>query len=278
MNLSSLNLTRTGVFVLVGLLCLGGCSNNAAFMTEERLARGMIMILPGIEGPSPFNEDVRRGLVAAGCPRAMPIRSWGNPVPLLGVPFKQIDLLGAHIAAEDIRNELVRYQEKHPGVPVYLVGHGGGGGIAVLVAEKMPDGHSLTGLLLLSASISSSHDLTDAIQHLDNGIVNFYNTEDGAMLGVATTLFSNIDGQHGPSAGLRGFDWPEDTDSAERKEAYGKLFQIPLTPGMLRQSGDPHTVATRPSFVATYVAAWTNGQPWPAEPTERYLHLAEEGR
>ena len=272
----SARITRLGPFILPALLCLAGCSGNAKFMTEERLARGMIMILPGIEGPSPLNEDVRRGLIAAGCPRAMPIRSWGNPLPLLGVPLKQFDLLGAHLAAEDIRDELVRYQTKHPGVPVYLVGHSGGGGIVVLVAEKMPDGHSLTGLLLLSASISSAHDLTEALQHLDNGIVNFYNKEDAAMLGVATTLFSNIDGLHGPSAGLLGFDWPAESDSDERKTAYGKLYQIQLKPGMLRQTGDPHTVATRPSFVATYVAAWTNGQPWPAEPTERYLHLSQE--
>ena len=267
---------HVGLFIAVGVLCLAGCGNNAQFTTEERLARGMIMILPGIEGPSPLNEDIRRGLIAAGCPRAMPVRSWGNPVPLLGVALKQIDLLGAHIAAEDIRDELVRYQEAHPGVPVYLVGHSGGGGIAVLVAEKMPEGHTLKGLLLLSASISSAHDLTEALQHLDDGIVNFYNKQDAAMLGVATTLFSNIDGLHGPAAGLIGFDWPTDRSSTERKNAYARLYQIELKPGMLRGGGDPHTVATRPSFVATYVAAWTNGQPWPAEPSERFFHLTDD--
>jgi len=259
---------------LLAAVLMAGCEGNAEFTTEARLDRGMVMILPGIEGPSGLNRDIRHGLVAASNPYAMPIRSWGNPVPVIGMAMKQMDILGAHIAADDIRNQIVRYQAEHPGAPVYLVGHSGGGGIAVLVAEKMPEDRKLQGLVLLSASVSSAHDLTKALGKVDYGIINFYNRQDVALLGVGTTLFSNIDGLHGPSAGLIGFDWPADHHSIERKQAYAKLYQIELTEDMVLR-GDSHTAVTQPGFVASYVAPWADGRPWPATQAQRYVYLPD---
>jgi len=259
---------------LLAAVLMAGCEGNAEFTTEARLDRGMVMILPGIEGPSGLNRDIRHGLVAASNPYAMPIRSWGNPVPVIGMAMKQMDILGAHIAADDIRNQIVRYQAEHPGAPVYLVGHSGGGGIAVLVAEKMPEDRKLQGLVLLSASVSSAHDMTKALGNVEYGIVNYYNRQDVALLGVGTTLFSNIDGLHGPSAGLIGFDWPADHHSIERKQAYAKLYQIELTEDMVLR-GDSHTAVTQPGFVASYVAPWADGRPWPATQAQRYVYLPD---
>ncbi|MHC4561183.1 MAG: alpha/beta fold hydrolase [Planctomycetota bacterium] len=258
--------------VAMGLLSAVGCANNGEFMTEQRLNRGMVMILPGIEGVSQLNKDIRHGLVAAGVRYAMPIRTWGNPIPLVGVLVRQVDIIGSHIAAAGIRDEIVTYQDAHPGAPVYIIGHSGGGGIAVLVAEKMPKDRKLQGVVLLSASLSSSHNMTEALKHAENGIVNFYNRDDAALLGVATIVLGNIDGMHGPSAGLIGCDWPKDDHSEQRKLAYTKLYQKELTYDMIA-GGDAHTAVTRPGFVATYVSPWVFARQWPATHAEMYAYM-----
>ncbi|MHC4985738.1 MAG: serine aminopeptidase domain-containing protein [Planctomycetota bacterium] len=261
--------------LLVPLLLAVGCGNdNAQYMTDDRLSEGMVMILPGIEGVSQLNKNIRQGLVASGCPYAMPIRSWGHVIPVLGMLMNQVDIIGAHLTAGSIRDELIRYQDNHPGKPVYLIGHSGGGGIAVLVAEKMPPDRKLSGLILLSASISSAHNMTDALSGCENGIVNFYNPTDGFFLGVGTTLVGNIDRLYGPAAGLIGFDLPANHHNDTRKQAYLKLYQVELTPAMTL-GDDAHTVSTRPMFVASYVSPWVLRRLWPAGPATRYAPVPE---
>ena len=98
------------------------------------------------------------------------------------------------------------YQDNHPGRPVYVVGHSGGGGVAVFTAESLPDGRKIDGLVLLSASISKGYDLHKALANCRRGIINYYSSRDVGLLGVGTTLMGNVDGGHGPSAGLKGFD------------------------------------------------------------------------
>ena len=261
--------------LFVPLLIAVGCGNdNAQYMTEDHLSEGMVMILPGIEGVSQLNKNIRQGLVASGCQYAMPIRSWGHAIPVLGMLMNQVDIIGAHITAGSIRDEIVRYQDSHPGTPVYLIGHSGGGGIAVLVAEKMPPDRKLSGVILLSASISSAHNMTEALAGCENGIVNFYNPTDGFFLGVGTSLVGNIDRLHGPAAGLIGFDLPADHHNDKRKQAYLKLYQVELTPAMTL-GDDAHTVSTRPMFVASYVSPWVLRRLWPAGTATRYAPVPE---
>ncbi len=83
------------VAVLAGCVLLGGCGpetglppltgENPRFMTEDRLANGMVIVLPGIEGESSMNQDIRYGLVSAGVDQAIPIHRWGSPIPGLSL-------------------------------------------------------------------------------------------------------------------------------------------------------------------------------------------------
>ena len=177
----------------------------------------------------------------------------------------QIDFLGNYLAAERLAQRIVKYQDEYPGRPVYIIGHSGGGGIAVFIASAMPKDKQVTGVILLAASISSGHDITKALNHCSSGIVNFYNTDDGALLGLATTVLGNVGGAHGPSAGLLGFTLPKDNASDEKKLAYQKLYQVPMTGDMVAGS-TPHFAATRPAFVSSYIAPWISGGRWPADP------------
>jgi len=251
-------------YILSGLALatvVGGCSggDNALYTTADRLENGLVIILPGIEGESPMNHDIRRGLGIAGCNRALPIYSWGRPVPGVGMLLNQVDFVGNRLAGVRIAKMIEEYQDQHPDRPVYLVGHSGGGGVAVFAAEAMSDGRQVDGLVLLSASIWSGYDLSKALGKCRNGIVNFYNESDVGLLGVGTTVLSNVDGMKGPSAGLVGFKRP---NSDEAAAAYRKLFQIPITSSM--GGGDPHAAATKPRFVSTYVAPWIRAADWPA--------------
>ncbi len=243
--------------ILVLRMCLlaalaistGGCGleGNAEFMTDERMENGLVVILPGIEGVSDLNRNIRRGFVSAGCYRALPIYSWGRPIPGIGMFLNQMDFIGNRLAGARIANMIVQYQDSHPGKPVHVVGHSGGGGVAVFVAEGMPEGRQVDGLVLLSASIWHAYDLTKALSRCKNGIVNFYNREDTAFLAVGTTITGNVDGMRGPSAGLNGF-----------QKDFPGLYQMEIY-----SAGDPHTTVTRPSYVSSNVAPWVMDSVWP---------------
>ncbi|MDP7635942.1 MAG: alpha/beta fold hydrolase [Phycisphaerae bacterium] len=246
-----------------------GCvEDNAAYMTSERMNNGLVVILPGIEGESAANREVRSALDASGVDRALPIWHWGVPIPGAGMIINQIDFGGNRLRAKRIADRIVKYQDEHPGRPVHLVGHSGGGGIAVLAAEQLPEGRKVDGLVLLSASISIAHDVTKALKNCRSGIVNFYNRGDAALLGVGTTILGNVDGRHGPSAGLLGFDPPGASASDETRLTYSKLFQVELSGPMISEDlGGAHFSTTRYGFVLVYVSPWVRNPDWPADQT-----------
>ncbi len=260
-------MTRQLVICLAILttLVFCGCENNAAFKTPERLDAGLVVILPGIEGESTANQNIRDGLNAAGVDRSLQIWHWGRPVPGVGMILNQIDFLGNYIAGERIAQRIMEYQDEYPDRPVHIIGHSGGGGIAVFAASALPEGREITGLVLLSASVSSNHDITRALNHCTSGIVNFYNTNDLVLLGLATTVLGNVGGAHGPSAGLVGFNTPDTSGNDEKLLAYQKLYQVPLTGAMLA-GATAHYSTTQQSFISTYVAPWVDMEAWPPKP------------
>ncbi len=230
-----------------------GVDQSSQYLSGIRKENGLVIILPGIEGESGFNHNIRTGLAAAGCFRAMPIYNWGLPIPGLGLLVNQSNVIGNRIAGSNIAKMVEKYQDAYPGRPVFLVGHSGGGGVAVFAAEGMSKGRQLDGLILLSASISADYNLTKAMSRCKNGIVNFYNRDDAGLLGVGTAIVGNVDGGHGASAGLTGFS-----------KQYGKLHQVQVTKSMTFSSGGgTHDAATRPGFVSRYVAPWVLSSVWP---------------
>ena len=244
----------------------GGCTeSNKPFMTTDRMNRGLVIILPGIEGESGLNHDIRRGLVNGGLMCAMPIHSWGRPVPLAGPLLNQMDVIGNRIAGAGIANMIVDYEKKYPDRPVYIVGHSGGGGIAVFAAEGLPKDVMIDGVVLLSASMSSAYDITKALGHCRKGVLNIYSRADVGLLIVGTTLAGNVDGIRGPATGAIGFDRPSSHSSPQRILAYQKLFQLELT--NTNGSDSAHGSTTRRGFVSRYVAPWLTATSWPPPET-----------
>lgn len=250
---------------LAALVLACGCSNggNTRFETADRLSNGLVIILPGIEGESPLNHQIRQGMVFAGVYRAMPIYSWGRPVPIAGPLLNQMDFIGNRLEGRRIARMIASYQDNYPGRPVHLIGHSGGGGVAVFAAEAMPEDRKIDGLVLLSASISSAYDLTKAMSHCRNGILNIYTKADVGFLIVGTTIAGNVDGTRGPAAGAIGFDKPRPGDKTGKHQAYGRLYEMELAGEAAGGLADAHAATTRSGFVATYVVPWITSPTWP---------------
>ena len=139
--------------------------------------------------------------------------------------------------------------------------------MAVFATEALPEGHSVDGLVLLSASISTGYDLTKALSKSRQGLVNFYSPADVGFLVIGTTLAGNVDGMRGPAAGAAGFDKPKAADPAEKRQAYGRLYEVKLTDAMTGGDFDAHASTTRSGFVRQYVAPWVISGRWPAGAT-----------
>ncbi len=196
------------------LLCLlaAGCAGQAdldpRYVSSDRMDKGLVVILPGIEGESQANRNIREGLDRGGVPYALVIYNWGFPVPGFGLLINEADVAANRASAERLALRVARYQREHPQRPVFLIGHSGGGGVAVFALESlagMPDAQPVDGAFLLSASVSADYPMETALRMTRRGIVNVYNPDDTALLGAGTAIFGNVDGGHGDSAGRTGF-------------------------------------------------------------------------
>ncbi len=239
---------------LAGVLI--GCDPNAQYCTPERYDQGLVLILPGIEGVSANNTGIQKGLDDGGVDYALQIYPWGFPVPGVGMLVNQTDVAANRAAGARLADVIIRYQQDYPGRPVFLVGHSGGGGVAVFTLESLGSrsGKPINGAILISSSISASYPLAPALAMTRLGILNVYNGMDTGLLGVGTGLFGNVDGGTGDSAGRTGFSY---------HNAHPKLFELSLTNQPQGIFDDPHTFGTQPRIVERYGPNWVLSPTWP---------------
>ena len=240
--------------LLAAAMAFGGCKATGQYITTERLERGLVIILPGIEQAGPLAQGVRDGLAGGGMDLALNVHHWGRPIPLAGPLLNQMDVVGNRLAGLRVARLIADYQDSYPGRPVYLVGHSGGGGVAVFAAEALNGGRKVDGLILLSPSISSGYDLSKALARCRKGVANFYSKGDVGLLVVGTTVFGNVDGAHGPAAGAVGFD-----------NSPSGLYQVPWRESMIKYGHDGgHAGSANSRFVSAYVVPWVQARKWPA--------------
>ena len=257
---------RTGLLLAVCLLAAlssAGCGRadlDPGFVSEERADRGLVLILPGIEGESSANKGIRQGLRDGGVPYALVIYRWGSYLPGPGgMLANQTNVEGNRRKAAELAGKIVKYQAKWPGRPIFIMGHSAGGGMTVFTLEalgQIPEAKPIEGAFLLSASISSDYDLTDALRMTRRGLANVWNPEDH-LLNEGTATFGNVDGVHGPSAGRTGFT-----------RQYPNVYQRSITAEEVRRdvgesSGAAHFVATNDKLIAKYAPAWILNDHWP---------------
>ena len=249
----------------------GGCGGGARaydvgtrYVTADRAEKGLVVILPGIEGEDKAPRDVRDGLYKAGIPYSLVIYRWGSPIPGLGMLINQTDVARNRRQGEEIASQIASYQQKHPTSPVFMVGHSAGGGVTVFALEalgRIAGAKPIDGAFLLSTSLSADYDLTDALDMTRRGIVNVSNSDDTVLLGAGTGTFGNVDGGHGDSAGRTGFS-----------RSYERVYERRLTNEEVRRGlgvrGSAHFVTTNEQLIETYAPAWILSNRWPI-PSQR---------
>jgi pimeloyl-ACP methyl ester carboxylesterase len=262
------NRTISGKCV-IGWVCVSllaaGCQSRQWMLNPEGLPNGLVIVLPGIDGRAAHNEVLSVTLRRSQPEMAVEHYDWTAP---LGPLFNQCAYEHNRAKARQLADRIVQYHGAYPGGRVYLIGHSGGTAIAAWAAEALPEGDCVEGIILLASSLSPGYDLSGALAHSRQGVVNFYSDRDAALLGLGTALAGSMDRQFTESAGKVGFRCPHSA---------GRLLQIPWTPDMAKAGHDgSHFSVCSARFVAGYVAPFLKGRTWeapalaqaaPAEPT-----------
>lgn len=240
--------------VLAVAAVLGGCATKP-YMTETRLDRGLVLVFTGIEGRSWLNRAICKGLADGGVPYAIEPVDWTVPgVPLYNLRAEQRN----RRKAEKLADRIEDYGRRCPSRPVVLVGHSGGGAMAVWTAEALEEGRPVEGIILLAAALSPDYPLAEAVSRSRRGLVNFHSDGDMVFLGLGTTVAGTMDGHHTSSAGRVGFTLPP--------EAGGwtdHVFQIPYRPEMAAAGHwGGHTSVVAADFVRRYVAPLVRAPQW----------------
>lgn len=243
-----------GVVVAGALLALAGGCESRLVLNADRAEHGLVIVLPGIDGRMPYNEIAARHLAGGGLGMAVELRDWTAP---LGMLYNQTAVMRNREVARALAGRIMAYRRKHPGRPVFLIGHSGGTAIAVWAAESMPPNEPVDGIILLASSLSPTYDLSRALGRSRGGIVSYYSPLDGGLLGVGTSLVGTMDGLHGESAGKAGFRAPAAGGS------YHKLYQVAWHPGMIAAGhGGGHFEYMSPGFVERYVVPLIKQAEW----------------
>jgi pimeloyl-ACP methyl ester carboxylesterase len=182
----------------------------------------LVLIFPGIEGRSFLNLAILQGLLDAGVPYGLEIVDWTTGNKFLALYHLRSRQRNERIAAE-IASRIAQYQAEYPGRPVWIVGHSGGGGMALLTASRLPHEVRLRGVILLAAAVSPQFDLAALSTKSELGFWNFSSYLDWLFVGLGTTLLGSFDGRLGPSAGMLGF------------RAHAPVEEHPYALGLMKQ-------------------------------------------
>lgn len=173
--------------------------------TPARRRRGLTLILGGIEGPSPYNLAMARGVLRSRYRGAVVRVAWNDGVPvwrslvnLMWPPHqeRQVALIVAQVCA---------YRREHPAAPICIVAQSGGCWIALRVLESLPPGVRLRTVALIAPSVSPGYDIRAAAERCESRLVSFGSAGDFFFLGLGTILFGTSDRVFSPSAGLVGW-------------------------------------------------------------------------
>ena len=207
-------------FIATLLMVLSGCALPVKLNSKQRLDRGMVFVLPGIEGSSVYNRAIALGLSDGGVRSAIEVFDWTTLVGNLAMYNRNLR------KANELAQRIIDYQREYPGRPAHLIGHSGGGGIAVLTLEALTPRNRIDQAILLAPALSPEYDLTRALRRTRVGILNLYSEKDVSLLTVGTSIVGAIDRERGPAAGAVGFSLPEDISARGRAIYAERLRQV----------------------------------------------------
>lgn len=220
--------------------------------SADRLANGHVIVLPGIEGFSRWNRSIARGLQAAGLPHAIEIHDWtyGRWQSLRSLRSRRRH----HEQRAAIADKIAATRARHPGAPIWLIGHSGGGALSVLTLEHLPAELRIEGAILLAPALSPSYPMSSALAHTRRGVWNFSSWGDAFFLIFGTLVMGTIDGRHAISAGASGFRRAAVSQTAAASNT-PRLVEVPWRRSMFAQRHFAgHFGCVHSAFVREWVA------------------------
>jgi len=181
-----------------------GSWGTARLSDPGRLQHGLVLILPGIDGRSLLSLNIALGLADAGVRSCIEIVDWTTgllPLALLHLRSRKLHQGGAQSVADRIEE----YSEDYAGSPIHVIGHSGGGGVALYALDQLASGRRITSAFLLGPAVSPQYDVAQALRKTNEGIWNYYSRLDAVFLQAVTSVCGTIDGKHSVSAGAVGF-------------------------------------------------------------------------
>jgi hypothetical protein len=241
------------VGAVLALACQLGTAHGGPQSNSSSPTAGIVFVAEGIGGLDFIARAAQSSLIHAGLPHEVRIFTWTHGE---GHFLKDLqDTVHLLHKADELAAEVLRVKERDPRRPVYLVGKSGGAGLVLAAAERLPP-CTLERIVLLSAAVSPTYDLRQALRATRTEIVSFYSGYDQLVLGLGTREFGTIDRVYGPSAGLNGFRIPTNL-TPEDQALYERLIQIPWRPAMIREGNlGTHTGTSMPAFIGKEVAPW----------------------
>jgi pimeloyl-ACP methyl ester carboxylesterase len=231
----------------LGYFCRGRLIRR---LEPERLNEGLVLIFTGIEGRSFLNVAVLAGLIDGGVRSAVEIVDWTTGNRLLFLLHLRGWTRNQRVAKE-LAAKIVDYQDRYPGRPVWIVGHSGGGAMAMITAAALPEGRRITGIVMLASAASPRFDFRPALEHVETSLWNYYSWFDAVFLHFGTTVLGTVDGIHGSAAGAVGLKGP----IAAEAMSSGRLIQVVWNWRMISQfNPGEHFGCTHRVFVAEEIA------------------------
>jgi pimeloyl-ACP methyl ester carboxylesterase len=242
-------------FCAAGVMMFSGCLTPEPDRAE-RLNHGYVVYFDGAGGGSVvtnWGRGVKKGLLAAGYEGAGEEFVWETGAGVLAdqrasVAYKRKK---AAEAAEHIK----QYAKVHPGQPITLMGLSAGTAIAIYALEALPESVSVKTVVLLSGSLSSGYDLTQALEHVQ-GKVYVTTSPHDKILSDVVPITGSADRENvgNDVIGVHGCHLPPNP-SHKARQLYSKVEIIKWDPSF-RQYGDAggHTGTTTPRFVQHVIA------------------------
>jgi len=240
--------------VLTALFLMGaGCASHT---TRARYDRGLVVVVPGIEGEGIFNWEIVHGLDNAGVPYALEIDDWTTGIAPLFL-YHLMDHKRCLAEARTVAERIERYARWHEGKPLWIVAQSGGGGIAVLALDAMAEDCQVDGVVLIAPGIGREYNLAKALRRVRTKIYHYYSRSDVFFLGAGTTVFGNIDRTHGKSAGRHGFIVPDGLPDEDKAMYKSKLEQFDCSSRKVTKGTSHiglHLTSSDPRFIEKVVA------------------------
>lgn len=210
------------VLLLAVALGLAGCASVKALAPPADAGRagvpGTVFVADGAGDFQFTSRSIRNVAQADGYPLQVVTYSWSHGY--LRVIADQVGYEHARCEGKRLATEVLEFHARHPGTPVYLLGHSAGSAVILAALENLPPG-VVDRAVLLSPSLSTCYDVRPALASVEGGLYVFHSPYDTWYLGVVTGVVGNSDRRWGSSSGRYGFHVP-DCDPAG---VYARLHQ-----------------------------------------------------